>query len=230
VLKRLVDLDHAALTLARCPQARSPHTEGVQILDVHDEDDGDNWGPVSGVRASQAEPDDTGAVPALCSDLGPLTAEGQQGSTAIPAFGGDIESVAPLRNYSYHPTITMNEQLEELCRPAMGAMSIANIGPLPAATWDMVRWENAREVHSSKIAAGAADPHSVDNDLQSFISMVEGTARGYQCMVPIHGSQGGPVYCGYQIQRKDRILRHVKGTHLNYRPFVCGGRCGSNAW
>jgi len=43
VLKRLVGLDHATLTLARCLQARGPHTEGVQILDVLDEGDGDNY-------------------------------------------------------------------------------------------------------------------------------------------------------------------------------------------
>jgi len=39
VFKQLVDLDHAALILARSLQARGPHTEGVQILDVLDEDD-----------------------------------------------------------------------------------------------------------------------------------------------------------------------------------------------
>jgi hypothetical protein len=116
----------------------------------------------------------------------------------------------------------MDRQFEDLRR--------SGITPLPAATWDMVRWENAREVHYSKIVAGDADSHSVDNDLQSFISRVEGTARDYQCMVPIHDSHGRLVHCGHQIQRKDRILRHVKDNHLNYRPFVCGGRCGSDAW
>ena len=39
VLKRLVDLYHATLILARCLQARGPHTEGSQIIDVHGEDD-----------------------------------------------------------------------------------------------------------------------------------------------------------------------------------------------
>lgn len=123
-----------------------------------------------------------------------------------------------------------DNQLEELCDSGMHAIRTANIVPLPAAIWDMVRWENAREVLSSKIVAGEADSHSVDNDLQSFISKVEGTSRSYQCMVPIRDPQGGLVHCGHQVQRKDRILRHVKDNHLHYRPYVCGGRCGTGDW
>ena len=115
-----------------------------------------------------------------------------------------------------------DQQFEDLCR--------SGLTPLPAATWDMVRWENARVVLSSKIAAGEADSNSVDNDLQSFISRVEGTTRGYQCMVPIYDSQNGLVHCSHQIQRKDRILCHVKDKHLHYRAFLCGGKCGRVDW
>lgn len=125
----------------------------------------------------------------------------------------------------------MNDrQFEDLCRSGMQAMSTANIPLLPAATWDMVRWENAKEVLTSKIVSREADSHSVDNDLQSFISKVEGTSRDFQCMVPIYNSEGSLVHCGHRIQRKDRILRHIKDSHLNYRPFVCGGRCGTDYW
>ena len=70
VLKRLVHLDHATLTLAHCLQARGPHTEGFHILGEHDEDGSDNWGPISDVIAPQAEADDTEAVPALGTDSG----------------------------------------------------------------------------------------------------------------------------------------------------------------
>ena len=123
-----------------------------------------------------------------------------------------------------------DQQLEELCNSGVHAMETANIAPLPAATWDMVRWENAKEILSSRIVAGETDSHSVDNDLQSFISKDEGPSRYYQCMVPIYDSQGGLVHCGHQVQRKDRILRHVRDTHLHYRPYACGGRCGTGDW
>jgi hypothetical protein len=113
--------------------------------------------------------------------------------------------------------------------PGMHVMSPDSTTPLLAATWDMIRWESARGVLSSKIVAGEADSHSVDNDLQPFISRVDGTMN-YQCMVPIYDSQGRPGHCGYQMQRKVRILGHVKHKHLQYRPFACGGRCGSDDW
>ena len=61
MLKRLVDLDHGTLILA-CLQARGPHIEGLQNVDIHAEDDGDKQGPILDVSASQAEVDDTEAV------------------------------------------------------------------------------------------------------------------------------------------------------------------------
>jgi hypothetical protein len=94
----------------------------------------------------------------------------------------------------------------------------------------MVGWESAKEVLLTKIGTGEADLHSVNKDLQSFILRIEGTTRDFQCMVPIHDSKGDVVFCGHQIQRKDRILRHVKDIHLHYRPFVCEGKCGDADW
>ena len=92
VFKRLVDLDHATLVLARCIEGRGPHTEGFQILDVNVEDDGANRGRITGMSASQPEADDADAVPALCTDSGPLPTEGQQESKATPDFGGAVEN------------------------------------------------------------------------------------------------------------------------------------------
>jgi hypothetical protein len=123
-----------------------------------------------------------------------------------------------------------DKQFEDLCRSGTHAITTAKLTPLPAATWDRVRWESAKHILSSKIVAGEADPHSVDNDLQSFISRVEGTSRDFRCMVPVYDDEGRLVHCGHQVKRKDRILRHVKDFHLHYRPFVCGGRCGNDDW
>ena len=109
-------------------------------------------------------------------------------------------------------------------------MEATNISPGPPATWDMVRWENAEEVLTAKIVAGNADSHSIDNDLQSFVLKVEGTARDFRCMVPMYDPQGLLVHCGHQVQRRDRILRHVKDAHLHYRPYGCGGKCGIRDW
>jgi hypothetical protein len=124
----------------------------------------------------------------------------------------------------------MSEPLQDICLSGAQAMETAKIDPLPQATWDRVRWKNTEEILTTKIAAGEADPNSVDNNLQSFILKVDGTLRYFRCMVPIDNAQGTLVHCGYQVQRRDRILRHVKDTHLYYRPFVCGGKCGYRDW
>lgn len=95
VLKRLANSDHATLILARRLQARGPHTEGFQILDVHDDDDddGSNQGHISDVSASQAEPDGTETVPGLHTDSAPPPPKGQQVPTATPASGVNLENV-----------------------------------------------------------------------------------------------------------------------------------------
>ena len=86
ILKRLADLDHATLILARRVQARGSHIEGFQDFDVHGEGDGIDQGPISDMVVSQAEPDDTDAVPAFSTDSKPPPTKVQQGPIATPAF------------------------------------------------------------------------------------------------------------------------------------------------
>ena len=107
MLKRLVDLDHAILVLACCPQAQGPHIEGLQNVDVHDEDDGDNRGPILDVTASQAEADDTEAVAALRTDSGPLSTEVPQESLATPNFGRDVKNVALMESRSQEDQVVV---------------------------------------------------------------------------------------------------------------------------
>jgi hypothetical protein len=121
-------------------------------------------------------------------------------------------------------------QLDDLCRSGAHALQVAKLTPLDEAIWNNVKWENAKEILTPKISTGQMDSQAVDKDLEPFISRIEGTTRGFQCMVPIYNSQGIPVHCGHQVQRKDRILRHVKNNHLHYRPFVCEGKCGNVDW
>jgi len=94
VLKRLADSDHDALVLACRLRARSPHTEGFLIHDVHGrcEDNGSNQEHTSDINASQAKPDDTETVP-FRTDSAPLLTEEQQASTAGLAYGRSMEGV-----------------------------------------------------------------------------------------------------------------------------------------
>ena len=93
VLKRFAESDHATLILARRVEARGPHTEGFQDLEVHGEGNGSNQGPISDVGVSQAKPGDTDAVPALSTELAPPPTEEQQESAATPACGKNVENV-----------------------------------------------------------------------------------------------------------------------------------------
>ena len=92
-MKRLVDSDHATLTLARRLQSRSPHAEGFQIFNIQDDDqdDGGNQGHISDVSASQAERDGTETAPATRAP--PPLAEEQQASIAPPTSGSNVENV-----------------------------------------------------------------------------------------------------------------------------------------
>ena len=94
VLKRLADSDHATLILARRVQARGPHTEGFQDLEVHIEGGGSNREPISDMWVSQAELDDTDTVPAIRTNSTPPPTKEQQGSTTTPALGRNVENVA----------------------------------------------------------------------------------------------------------------------------------------
>ena len=73
MFRQLANTDHARLILARCLQARDPHTEGFQIPDTQDVggDDNTHQGHISDVRVSQAGPDDTETVPAGGSSSSP---------------------------------------------------------------------------------------------------------------------------------------------------------------
>ena len=116
VLKRLAHSDHATLTLARRLKARSPHTAGFQIIDMHDddEDDGSDHGHISDVSASQAEP----------GDLAPPPTEEQQGSTAPPLTEGNVENVVLVKSLSQETaevaetTPTQGEQHEGVTEKA----------------------------------------------------------------------------------------------------------------
>ena len=98
VLKRLVDLDHATLILARRVQARGSHIEGFQDLDVHGEGDNINQGPISDMVVSQAESDDTDVVPTFSTVSEPPPTEEQQEPIATPAFRKKNISLRELRS------------------------------------------------------------------------------------------------------------------------------------
>lgn len=108
------------------------------------------------------------------------------------------------------------------------ALQKANIKPLDPIVLHDANWKGTFEALCALIASENIDPPAVDDEIVSFVLKIG--RRNFQCRVPVQNFDGTPIYCEHQVQRKDRILRHVKDTHLHYRPFVCGGKCGKVVW
>jgi len=124
--------------------------------------------------------------------------------------------------------VTNDPQLEDLCKRGELASQKANIKPLDPIVLHDANWQGAFEALCVLIAADKIKSGAVDDELMSFVSRIG--RRSFQCRVPVRNFDGTPIYCEHQVQRKERILRHVKDTHLNYRPFVCGGQCRNSDW
>ena len=102
--------------------------------------------------------------------------------------------------------------------------------PLGLIVLDAANWQGTFEALCTLIAADKMETTAVSEELLSFVLKIDESTRIFQCRVPLRNFDGTLVYCAHQVQRKDRILRHIKDVHLHYRPFVCGGRCGKAAW
>jgi hypothetical protein len=124
--------------------------------------------------------------------------------------------------------VTNDPQLEDLCIRGELILQKANMEPLDPIVLHNANWQGVFEALCTLIAADQIDRNAVDDELSSFVLKVGG--RHFRCEVPVQNFDGTPIYCKHQVQRKDRILRHVKDNHLHYRPFVCKGKCGTKDW
>lgn len=48
------------------------------------------------------------------------------------------------------------------------------------------------------------------------------------CCVPNPSRPNG--ICGQAFRRWDRAITHIRGKHLNHRPYLCHGGCGVQTW
>jgi len=73
-------------------------------------------------------------------------------------------------------------------------------------------------------SAAQLDSKVIDNKLKDFFDKVDGS---FHCKIP--ANENGKDYCGKVLGRENRILSHAR-DHLDYRPFICGGKCGKKEW
>ena len=57
------------------------------------------------------------------------------------------------------------------------------------------------------------------------MAFVDRRAGMFCCLVPVEGE-----FCGYLNAKKERMMSHIRGRHLNQRPYRCGGQCGHDTW
>lgn len=83
------------------------------------------------------------------------------------------------------------------------------------------------EAIASQAAASLPDHVGSLNNASELHLMAFVDRRGGQfcCLVPVEGK-----FCGYLNGKKERMMSHLRGKHLDQRPWRCGGQCGHDPW
>ena len=99
---------------------------------------------------------------------------------------------------------------------------VLGVTPLPPRLFqDTNEWDRLKR-------ACHADHDEIESLLHRwFIRLPPPDNHRFECRVPFNDDRTN--YCGATMHKKWRILSHIR-THLQYRPFACGGQCGSPGW
>ena len=73
------------------------------------------------------------------------------------------------------------------------------------------------------------DPNTLEpmmvGGISPLLAFMERREGGFYCMVPVETGM-----CNYRNAKKGRMLSHIRKDHLSFRPFPCGGQCGTQGW
>jgi len=117
-----------------------------------------------------------------------------------------------------HPHYAM--ELQDTIITALPALS----SDLPDLWWSLVnsKWHRNNE-HEPKEAG-----YSVLRQMLVQQSDPTDTQSIWICGVPNASRPNG--ICGQDFRRWDRGITHIRGKHLNHRPYPCHGGCGVPTW
>jgi len=101
---------------------------------------------------------------------------------------------------------------------------VFTVNPGDPKLWDRT-WE-LEKLKEDVITTNPGDEKIIEERLLQFFEQV---GDRFYCRIPINDPKTGQSYCNYEQGRKRRILGHLR-MHLNFRPFVCGGDCGTPSW
>ena len=98
------------------------------------------------------------------------------------------------------------------------------IPALDPRLWDRT-WE-LEILKEEMFTLNQRDEQFIEERLLQFFEQI---GDKFYCRLPINHPNTGQSYCNHALGRKYRILGHLR-AHLNFRPFVCGGDCGTPGW
>jgi len=105
-----------------------------------------------------------------------------------------------------------------------GSVPIVRSQGTPQERWDPLKSQlfNTTGIEEGKNYAG-------QSILTDWLDQLPGQ-RSWTCQVPVEGSGGRP--CGAGFSRVDRAIVHIRGKHLDMRPYLCGngGNCQVPNW
>ena len=138
-----------------------------------------------------------------------------------------------LVNTTYQPIIGPSNAATSSSQPNVptwtyphydGPVPILESQGTPADRWDALKSQlyNTYGIEEGKNHAG-------QSILTEWLEQVP-DRKSWTCKVPIEGSGGHP--CGAGFSRVDRAIVHIRGKHLDMRPFRCenGGNCQVSNW
>ena len=105
-------------------------------------------------------------------------------------------------------------------------------GPVPivrSQATPLERWELLKSQLSGLIGIEEGRNHAGQSILTEWLEQTA-DKTSWTCKVPREGSDGYP--CGAGFSRVDRAIVHIRGKHLDMRPYCCGngGHCQIANW
>ena len=129
--------------------------------------------------------------------------------------------LATTSTYSWKMPL-LPEQRNEV--PAALATTRQDRHPLVKKYFQNVSQEKERTlliqvVNSDWLAAHEEEPQYMGRSI--LVGFLRRDASGLRCSFD---------ECEKAFDRQDRAVAHIRRHHLNYRPFACGGACGTHGW
>ena len=100
---------------------------------------------------------------------------------------------------------------------------------LRISTLDSKLWDRTWELEKLKEEIFTINPGHEQIIEEQLLQFFDQEGDQFYCRIPISHPNTGQSYCNHALGRKYRILGHLR-AHLNFRPFVCGGDCGTPGW